>query len=158
MISANRVLFWFTLDRRLLQFLLIAATSTASVVMGLVPSIHTPTATISFSSAASAQSISDDEIVHYARSVLAIEPIRQATYNRIKNEIGSVPEIACHRPSSLSSLDSRIRQDAVDYCNQAISIVESNNLTISRFNEITVAHQSNQSLSERIRQALLQLQ
>lgn len=131
--------------------------------MGWVPAIQSaPTATIelNFSQVASAQSISDSEITSYARSVVAIEPLRQSAFEQIKQITGSanVPAIACHRPSSLNDLPDNIRSIAVNYCNQAISIVESNNLTITRFNEITVAHQSDPALSDRIQQAILQLQ
>ncbi|NJR63227.1 MAG: DUF4168 domain-containing protein [Cyanobacteria bacterium CRU_2_1] len=146
----------------LARSLIIGAISTASILFGLVPNLQHPTSgfTLDFNTAAYAQSISDEEVISYARSVLAIEPFRQAAYEQIKQITGSsnVPQIACHRPSSLNELPSNIRQIAIDYCNQAISIVESNSLTISRFNEITVAHQSDSTLSERIQQIILQLQ
>ncbi|MBI4783865.1 MAG: DUF4168 domain-containing protein [Oscillatoriophycideae cyanobacterium NC_groundwater_1537_Pr4_S-0.65um_50_18] len=115
---------------------------------------------LSFDNAAYAQAaITENEIQDYARSVLQIEPIRQAAYDNIKQTSGAeVPPILCHRPSSLNSLDPNIRSIAIDYCNQAIAIVESNNLTITRFNEITVAHKSDAGLAGRIQQAMAVIQ
>lgn len=150
----------YSIQRLLARSVLIGALSAAGIVLGLVPTLQPTSFELSFSQAAYAQSVSDDEIVNYARSVLAIEPMRQSAFEQIKQITGSanVPAIECHRPSSLSSLPENIRDIAINYCNEAIAIVERNNLTISRFNAITVAHQSDPALSDRIQQAILQLQ
>jgi hypothetical protein len=149
----------------LLQVLVVGTLSTVGVLLDIAPSSSptsfSPTSfNFTVGSAAYAQAVSDQEVQSYAQSVLAIEPIRQAAYNKIKQISGSseVPVVACHRPSSLSNLPESIRDIAVDYCNQAIAIVERNNLTITRFNQITVAHQSNPGLSDRIQQVINQLQ
>jgi hypothetical protein len=144
--------------QRLLRFLAAGTLSALGLLAGAVPSVGLDG--VRFERAAYAQAVSDQEIQSYARSVLAIEPVRLAAYNKIKQMTGSneVPVVACHRPSSLSSLPDTIRDVAVEYCNQAIAIVESNNLTITRFNQITVAHQSDSSLSDRIQQAINQIQ
>lgn len=149
------------LKRLLTQSFAIGILSTAGLLLGVVPGVQSSSGIeLSFNSVAHAQAVTDQEIMDYARSVLAIEPLRQSAYNQIKQITGTanVPSIACHRPSSLNDLPGNIRQIAIDYCNQAISIVEDNNLTISRFNAITVAHQADSSLSDRIQQAILQLQ
>lgn len=140
------------------QALVVTLISTVGLLLGV--SHQTGVPSLTFGSAAYAQDVSDQEVRSYARSVLAIEPIRLAAYNKIKQITGSqeVPVVACHRPSSLSNLPENIRDIAIDYCNQAIAIVERNDLTITRFNQITVAHQSNQDLSGRIQQAINQLQ
>lgn len=154
-------------DRFLAQAVVVGLTATASVLLGWIPSIQfqSPSSVLSFDfsfglnfeTAAYAQSaVSDQEVMSYARSVLAIEPARQSAYNEIQSINGSVPPILCHR--SLNGLPSSIRPIAVDYCNQAIGIVESNNLTITRFNEITVYRQSDADLDRRVRNALVQLQ
>ncbi|WP_206602929.1 DUF4168 domain-containing protein [Leptolyngbya ohadii] len=145
-------------NRHLLQFCLIATASATGVLMGWVPTYHAPTASVTFSSSAQAQAVSNDEIQRYARAVLAIEPLRQSTYNTIKNQVGYVPAIRCDVPSSLQELDSSIRQNAIDFCNSAIQIADRNQLSITRFNQITAAHESDPALAERIRQAILQLQ
>lgn len=135
--------------------LMVGVGAAASLCLGLVPSFHS--AGVSFSGAAYAQSISNSDVQNYARSVLAIEPLRQSAYEEIKGIGGSVPRIECHRPSSLNDLPSNVRQIAVNYCNQAISIVEGNGLTITRFNEIRVAQDADSSLLNRIQQAIMEL-
>jgi hypothetical protein len=154
----------------------VGSLATIGLLCGWVPSLQHPASSslpgtlnglsdslsfnLSFDSTAYAQAaITDSEIQSYARSVLQIEPIRQAAYDGIKRASGAeVPPILCHRPSSLNSLDPNIRSIAIDYCNQAIAIVESNNLTITRFNEITVAHKSDAGLAGRIQQAMAVIQ
>jgi Domain of unknown function (DUF4168) len=115
---------------------------------------------LSFKSAAYAQSaISDDEIHSYAQTVLEMEPYRISAYDQIKRITGAeVPPILCHRASSLNSLDPSIRDIAISFCNQAVSIAESHNLSITRFNEITIAQQSDSALADRIRQAIREIQ
>jgi Domain of unknown function (DUF4168) len=144
----------------LLQALAVGTLSTVGLLLGVVPSLHPSSFDLTFDSKVYAQSVSDQEVQSYAQSVLAIEPIRLMAYDKIKQMTGSddVPVVACHRPSSLSDLPENIRDVAIDYCNQAIAIVERNNLTITRFNQITVAHQSDRDLSNRIQQAINQLQ
>ncbi|GAB4378632.1 MAG: hypothetical protein Kow00121_31020 [Elainellaceae cyanobacterium] len=154
------------INRLLTRSLLLGTLSIAGILLGVVPAVQPASGfswsglELNFNHAAYAQAVTDEEIIDYARSVLAIEPLRQDAYEQIKQITGSanVPSIACHRPSSLNELPGNVREIAVSYCNQAIAIVESNNLTISRFNAITVAHQSDSALSDRIQQAILRLQ
>lgn len=144
----------------LLHALVVGSLSTVGLLLGVVPILHPISFDVTFDSTAYAQAVSNQEVQSYARSVLAIEPIRLTAYNKIKQMTGSdnVPVVACHRPSSLSELPETIRDVAIDYCNQAISIVERNNLTITRFNQITVAHQSDRDLSDRIQQVINRIQ
>ncbi len=140
--------------------------SIVGLLAGWVPTLHLSqdgSAAVTLDRAAYGQSvanISNEEIQSYARSVLAIEPIRQAAYDEIKRILGSgqVPPIACHRPNSLNNLSQNIRQIAVNYCNRATQIVERNNLTINRFNTITVTMQSNPSLAPVIQREIMRLQ
>jgi Domain of unknown function (DUF4168) len=153
----------FNVKRWLSRSVMVGVGAVVSLGLGLVPSIQPSVQAVgqplmvSFGSAAYAQSISDQEVANYARSVLAIEPLRQSAYDQIKGISGSVPRIECHRPSSLNDLPDNVRQIAVNYCNQAISIVESNSLTISRFNAIRVAQDSDSSLLNRIQQSIMEL-
>lgn len=142
-----------------------SAVSVMGLLAGWVPTLHRSSVdvTLDFSTVAYAQAIaniSNDEVQSYARSVLAIEPIRQAAYDEIKRILGSgqVPPIACHRPNSLNNLNPNIRQIARNYCNRAIQIVERNNLTINRFNTITVTMQSNPELAPVIQREIMRLQ
>ncbi|MCU0527279.1 MAG: DUF4168 domain-containing protein [Elainella sp. Prado103] len=157
------------LSAKLWPWLLRAATvsslSAGAILLGLVPNVRSvaldlKSFDLNFDITAYAQAVSEQEIQSYARSVLAIEPIRINAYDQIQQITGSsdVPAVACHRPSSLSNLPENIRDIAIDYCNQAIAIVERNSLTISRFNQITVAHQSNRNLFERIQREINRIQ
>ncbi|MBE9181349.1 DUF4168 domain-containing protein [Oculatella sp. LEGE 06141] len=136
--------------------------SVAGLLFGGVPTLQPQASTLVFSDTASAQTvaITTEEVRNYARSVLAIEPIRQTAYDEIKRISGSnqVPAIACHRPDSLTSLGRDIRRIAVQYCNQAIGIVEGNALTITRFNTITTNLQSSPELATQIQDELIRLQ
>lgn len=166
MLIASRSLPQFDLQRRLVQALVVSTLSTVGLLLGAVPSlkpapagVHLTLSNTAYAQAES-QAVSNDEVQSYARSVLAIEPIRVKAYTEIQQMSGSddVPVVACHRPSSLSELSENIRDVAIDYCNQAIAIVERNNLTITRFNQITIAHQNNRNLSDRIQQVINRLQ
>lgn len=138
--------------------------ATASLLFGFVPTVEISTETVipelSFSYAAQAQAVTDEEITNYARSVLEIEPIRRSAYEQIRQITGSsnVPSIQCNEPRRLNSLPRNIRQIAVNYCNQARAIAHDNGLSDERFNAITIAHQEDADLSNRIQQAILQLQ
>ena len=166
--------FAFPSAQWLSRSLWIGTISTAGLLLGWVPNVQFSSElpalgqqaagvglpTLSFTSTAYAQAaISDDEIHSYAQTVLEMEPYRISAYDQIKRITGAeVPPILCHRASSLNSLDPSIRDIAISFCNQAVSIAESHNLSITRFNEITIAQQSDGALADRIRQAIREIQ
>ena len=126
---------------------------------GLAPDLSGRSILI-FSSRAYAQAVSNIEVTNYAQAVLAMEPVRQESYDEIKKIIGSseVPSIVCHKPASLDALPGNARNIAVNYCNRSKNIVESNGLTIARFNEITVSLQKEPDLKTRIHNELVRIQ
>jgi hypothetical protein len=130
------------------------------LLFGLVPCFDRVGGGLSLSNTAYAQAASSQEVQSYARSVLAMEPYRETAFTKIQQITGSteVPVVACQRPSSLSNLPENIRDIAIDYCNQAIAIVERNGLTITRFNQITVAHQSDATLRSQIQAEICKIQ
>ena len=144
------------LKRTLSKLLLVGVASSSALLSGVVPAIQTHPSDHSqfliFSNAAYAQDITQTELVSYVRSLLEIEPIRQAAYDEIKRRLGSgqVPPIACHRPETLAALDVSIRPIATNYCNRAIQIVERNGLTITRFNTIMLAIQRDRNLDRQV--------
>jgi Domain of unknown function (DUF4168) len=149
------------LMRLLMRSLLAGAISAIGLLTGWVPMVYSSSSDSfalerDYTASAQAVNVSNEEVQRYARSVRAIEPIRQAAYDAIKRILGSrqVPSVACHRPNSLNNLNQNIRQIAVNYCNRAIQIVEQNNLTINRFNTITVASQSDSELAARIQEEI----
>ncbi|WP_199296008.1 DUF4168 domain-containing protein [Trichocoleus sp. FACHB-591] len=128
---------------------------------GWVPSLSERSPEQMFSTAAVAQAApSAAELKSYARAVLAVEEVRQVSYRDIKKLVGSsgIPAIACHRPKSLQGLPQNVRGIAVEYCNKSKKIVESNGLTIDKFNAITVNVQSDPNLEKRVQAELLELQ
>ncbi|KOR38516.1 MULTISPECIES: DUF4168 domain-containing protein [Planktothricoides] len=146
--------------------LLAAILSTMSCFTGLTPSISLKSAAIlDFNSAALAQqsapSLSAAEITNYARSLLAIEPLRQEYYNQIKQRFTGreeMPQIICSDQDSVNRLPREIRESAIDYCQKSIAIVENNSLTIQRFNQITNLLTQDTRILERITAELLRLQ
>ena len=105
-------------------------------------------------------SFTDADLKNYAKTVLAIEPIRQSAYNEIQqmSKNGETPSIACHQPNSLGALPKDIQNVAVNYCTQSKKIGESNGLTISRFNAMTVNAQFDPELQKQIQNELIRLQ
>ncbi|NEQ88033.1 MAG: DUF4168 domain-containing protein, partial [Moorea sp. SIO2I5] len=98
----------------------------------------------------------------YAKAVLAIDQYRQGVYEDIqeltKDKDKIVPEINCTQVKTIASLRRNIQDLAVNYCKRSKTIAESHDLTISRFNSITVSAQSDQKLQRRIHNELVRIQ
>ena len=126
---------------------------------GLAPDLS-KRSPLAFSSVAYAQYAGDTAVTNYAQAVLEMEPVRQTAFDEIKKLIGSgdIPPIVCHKPESLDALPGNARKIAVNYCSQSQKIVESNLLTIARFNAITVDMQNNPNLKTQIQKELLRIQ
>ncbi|WP_413168157.1 DUF4168 domain-containing protein [Capilliphycus salinus ALCB114379] len=143
------------------QLILVSVCSMIAAIAGIVPDLTTlPSTTLTpVASAQSRQEFSDGEILNYARAVLAIEPKRQQTYDEIRQIVGeSVPMVVCSETRSLNRLKQDVRVLATNYCSHAQKMIEDNNLTVSRFNEITRIQQTDAQLRSRIQNALRQLQ
>ncbi|MBW4603672.1 MAG: DUF4168 domain-containing protein [Calothrix sp. FI2-JRJ7] len=103
--------------------------------------------------------ISATEIVNYAKSVLGMEVPRQEALVTIKQMInGDVPKIVCNDPNSFNALPGRAKNIAIDYCNRSQKIVESNGLSIDRFNEMTVQIQKSEGLQQQLYNELIKIQ
>ncbi|NEP73264.1 MULTISPECIES: DUF4168 domain-containing protein [Okeania] len=106
----------------------------------------------------------DEEITKYSTTVLQIENLRIGVYQEIQNEFqkqspgGSIPPIICNQKNTVNDLPRNIQVIAVNYCNQAKKIIDSNDMTVTLFNQITMAQKINQTLRERIQTELLRLQ
>lgn len=148
------------LNQILSRSLVIGAFSLVGLLSGLTPTFSNRSLAPVFSSSAYAQAISDEEVQNYARSVLLIEPLRQAAYNQIKQLLNTstVPPIACHRPRSLNGLRRDVREIAVGYCNQSRQIAQANGLPPDRFNSITANQQTDSELQNRIQAELIRQQ
>ena len=141
------------------QSLLLGIISAAALATGWAPGLYGQSPSLVFGAAAQAQEISNQEITSYARSVLGIEPGRLEAYKEIKGMAGgSVPRIVCNETQEINRLSGGIRGVAVNYCDQAKKIIESNGLKVSRFNEITLQQQRDPAVKQRIQAELLRLQ
>lgn len=143
------------------QSLLVGALAAAGIISGFVPSFAEHSRSLEFSTSASAQAVTADEIQKYARAVLAMEPARQTAYNEIKAALGgsaNTPAIRCDEADSLNQLPRNVRPIAVKYCETSKKIVESQGIDIKRFNAITLSVRTDAALEKRIQAELLQLQ
>ena len=138
---------------------LVVGTFAAVGLSGLAPDLS-KRSPLAFSSVAYAQDAGDTDVTNYAQAVLEMEPVRQTAFDEIKKLIGSedIPPIVCHKPESLDALPGNARKIAVNYCSQSQKIVESNLLSIARFNAITVDMQNNPNLKTQIQNELLRIQ
>lgn len=158
-----------SLQKILFTSLITGVLSGFSILVGAVPRLVIPSLTapashtfsLDMGATASAQeTFSSSEITNYARSLLKIEPLRQNIFNQIKQMLGpsAVPNIVCNDLTSSSQLTGQARDIAEDYCQESKQIVESNGLTIRRFNEITRSLTNDPLLQMRILQELTRLQ
>ncbi|MEG4322817.1 MULTISPECIES: DUF4168 domain-containing protein [unclassified Microcoleus] len=149
----------FRLNRMLRQSLLLGIISAAALASGWAPDLYAKSPSLVFGAAAQAQEISNAEITSYARSVLGIEPRREEAMKEIKGMAGgSVPRIVCNETQGINSLSGGMRGVAVNYCQQAKKIIETNGLTVSRFNQLTLLQQANPAIKQQIQAELLRLQ
>ena len=142
------------------QSLFAGIISAAALASGWAPGLYGQSSpSLVFVAAAQAQDMSNEEITSYARSVLAIEPRRDRAYNEIKGLVGgSVPRVVCNETKEINRLSGNVRGIAVNYCQEAKRIIETNGLTVSRFNQLTLLQQANPAVKQRIQAELLRLQ
>ncbi|MBD0308972.1 MAG: DUF4168 domain-containing protein [Microcoleus sp. T1-bin1] len=146
-------------NRMLRQSLFAGIISAAALVGGWAPGLYGQSPSLVFGASAQAQEISNEEITSYARSVLAIEPKRLGASQEIKGLAGgSVPRVVCNETSQINRLSGNVRGIVVNYCQQAKKIIETNGLTVSRFNQLTLLQQANPAVKQRIQAELLRLQ
>jgi hypothetical protein len=149
----------FRLNRMLRQSLFAGIISAAALAYGGAPGLYGQSPSLVFGASAQAQDISNEEITSYARSVLAIEPKRLGASQEIKGIAGgSVPRVVCNETQEINRLSGNVRGIVVNYCQQAKKIIETNGLTVNRFNQLTLLQQANQAVKQRIQAELLRLQ
>lgn len=147
-------------NRVLSQCLSVGTFATLSLLLGIAPGFSGGYQTVEFNSVAYAQAsnVTNEEVTKVARAILAMEPGRQSAYNDIKKLVGSPPNIICGRPNTLRSLPRNAQAIARNYCQQSQKIIQSNGLTNERFNQVTIAAQSDKDLQTRIQNEMLRLQ
>ena len=150
--------------------LLVATLSTLGLMISITPRWSNFSLDSIFTKAVYAQeslieqAVTREEVTKYADSVLEIENLRTEVYREIKNEFQkrspgvSVPPIICNDKRSVNELPENIQVIAVSYCNQAKEIIERNDLTVSRFNEITQLQRKDRTWQEKIQAELIRIQ
>ncbi|MEO0768274.1 MAG: DUF4168 domain-containing protein [Cyanobacteria bacterium J06649_4] len=116
--------------------------------------------------AAHAQAITDDDVINYARAVLAIEAERETAYALASDILASSDTEIDILETPLRCTNARLKDmpdlsknDRVDlrtvlvtFCNNAKQIADDNDLTPKRFNAITASHREDEALAERIKE------
>lgn len=126
---------------------------------GIVPEISPQFPQLSMISYAYAQDYTQDEVVNYARAGFQVEMLRQQVYKEIKGIINQPPpDIVCNQPATLENLSSNVRKIATKYCDDSRQIVQRNNLTINRFNELKQVYDSGGSFYQQVQNILIELQ
>ncbi|MBE9066400.1 DUF4168 domain-containing protein [Leptolyngbya cf. ectocarpi LEGE 11479] len=114
-----------------------------------------------------AQNFTDEEVVNYATAVLAMESSRQQAYAEIADLMSGAGLDVLRYDLRCLSLDALelpravrrpVRYLLINYCNDAKEIVEETGLTVQTFNSITVNHQEDETLAEKIQSELSRLQ
>lgn len=148
-----------SLPRILWRSLIVSSLSGMGLISGVFPGLSGYYPQLVFNASATAQTVSNEEITNYARSVLTVEPLRQKAFQEIKlMNAGDVPEIVCTENSLNKLTSSKVRSIAVNFCNTYKQIIDSNQLTVERFNQITESQTQDAQLYQRIQNELLRLQ
>jgi hypothetical protein len=150
----------FSFPLTVTQTALATTLALAGVLSGNIPTLSPNfSESLRFENVAFAQNFSDAEVRSYAQIVLQMEPRRQTVLRDIATIIDSKPNtIPCYQPRTLRRLPQDARELAVSYCNAYKELIESQGLTVTRFNEITQQAQTNTDLKSRIQGAMLAIQ
>lgn len=132
------------------------------VLTGYLPGLSIPSPhalpELSFTAAAQAQAVGDDELYTYVRAAFEIEMLRRQTYNSISSiNNGSVPEITCNNQAAINSLGVSVAGVARNFCSQSAEILQRYSMSPNRFNQITASRGSDPNLDARIRRIIQEL-
>ena len=141
--------------------------ATVSLIGGVAPEISRSyengnawrSLSISFSDRAFAQQFTPEETENYAKAGYQIELLRRQVYKEIKTKINQPPpNIVCDQEETLTNLNPTIRQIADRYCSQSQQIVQQNNLSNNRFNELKTYYDRQEDFYQQVQNILLKLQ
>jgi hypothetical protein len=130
------------------------------LISGSIPQVSlTSSSSITFSINANAQEFTPEETTNYAKAGYEVELLRRKVYQEIKTLINEpLPNIACDRQETFKNLNPNIREIANRYCNQSQQIVQQNNLSINRFNELKSYYDRRDGFYQQVQHTLLKLQ
>lgn len=144
------------INRLLLKATILA---TMSIASGIIPNISVQKAFLTRENTVYAQEYSPEEIYNYAKAGFEVEMLRQQVYQEIKSMVNEPPpDIVCDRPETIDKIPDDIRGIAHDYCDRVPQIVEENNLSIQRFNQLKNDYDRGGSFYQQVQEQLLNLQ
>ena len=114
---------------------------------------------IFIASNAYAQDFTPEETESYARAGYEVELLRREVYRELKNLMNEPPaNIVCDQQSTIDDLEPEAQEIANRYCTQSQQIVQQNNLSINRFNELKARYDSKGDFYEQVQAILRKLQ
>ncbi|MEM6612035.1 MAG: DUF4168 domain-containing protein [Cyanobacteria bacterium P01_C01_bin.72] len=114
---------------------------------------------ISFAHTAAAQQFTPAETENYARAGYEVELLRREVYQELKSLMNEPPpNIVCDQQSTLDSLKPEAKAIANRYCTQSRQIVQQNNLSINRFNELKTHYDNKNGFYDQVQEILIELQ
>lgn len=144
-----------TLIRPLSRLSAIGLVSALGVLSGWVPGFSSHQSLMVFDAPSYAQSaISNDDIVRYARTVLDMEPLRQASYQSVKRQMNGVPGNVCRQGNVSASVKGVCNR----FLNQSAQIIKKHGLSTEEYNAITRRLGSDKGLRNRIQKELIRQQ
>lgn len=137
-------------NRILSQSLIVVAISTVSLLCGLTPELSKDSHSLTFSSSASAQQLSNSELTRYVTVSKQIELMRRSVYDEIKRiSGGNVPNITS---CSMPGLSGDVAQIWERFCAQSEELIQRAGFTNRRYNAITKMRQNDADLERRVQQ------
>jgi hypothetical protein len=135
------------------------------IMLGLAPQISlkssevNPLVVVSLSGKAYGQQFTPAETESYAKAGYQVELLRRQVYQEIKNLLDEPPpNIVCDRQSTWDNLKPEVKNIANRYCTQSRQIVQQNNLSINRFNELKSQYDRQDGFYQQVQKILLKLQ
>ena len=136
------------------------------ILLGLAPQATWKTSTspqyypkLTRSAIATAQEYTPEETANYAKAGFEVEMLRRQVYQEIKAIVNQPPgDIVCDRQETLSDLDPEVRELTESFCTRTIEIVQQNNLSVDRYNELKTQYDLRGEFYDRVQEILLRLQ
>ena len=158
--------FTFTTSKKIcVRIVSTSALAIMGLAVGGVPEVAwrspsaKPIARISFANRVLAQQFTPEETANYARAGFEVEMLRRQAYQEIKNIINEPPgDIVCDREETLASLDPRVKEITQNFCNQTLEIVQRNNLSVERYNQLKNDYEQQGEFYQQVQNKLLELQ
>lgn len=129
-----------------------------ALVGGFVPDMSARSLSASLSSQAHAQDFTPEEIANYAKAGSQVEQLRRQAYQEIKALTNEPPgNIVCNQEETRANLAPQVQAITDRFCNQIMQIPQRNNLSNSRYNELTSYYERQDNFYQQVQNVLLKL-